>query len=94
MTEAGPYRDPDRPPRGSPRLYGDCSGLAGVPTAQLRHRSPSEWARRQVHQKLIIAACHDARIAPRIVADFLGLKPRRVQMIYRMKVCAESRKIM
>lgn len=92
MPSPMPYTDDDRPGRGWPRVYGDLSGLRAVPTVSLRHRRPSEASLRIMHQKLIIAACHDAHLSARIVAESLGLSDRHVRRIYRQKANAETRR--
>lgn len=91
MASPTPYHDDDPPPRGMGRLYGDCSGLKGVPASEMRHRRPSEYSLRRLHRMLIIAACHDRGIAAKIVAEFLGMSAVHVRKIYRDKVKAQSR---
>jgi hypothetical protein len=90
MASPEPYRDDDRPPWGSPRLYGDVAGLGGKPTGTLRHRKPSESSARRMHQMLIIAACHDAGLSAKIVARTLDLSDRHVRRIYLLKTKAEA----
>lgn len=90
MASPQAYRDDDRPPWGSPLLYGDMTGLGGKPTGRLRHRKPSEWQARRMHQMLIIAACHEARLSSKIVANSLGVNIRTVQRCYRQKAKADA----
>jgi hypothetical protein len=90
MASPQGYRDDDRPPWGSPRLYGDMEGLEARATGTLRHRKPSESSARRMHQMLIIAACHEARLASKIVAKTLGVSLRSVQRYYQLKAKAEE----
>jgi hypothetical protein len=92
MASPVPYRDDDPRPRGSARLHGNVAELGGTPTARLRHRKPSEWSVRQIHQKLVIAACHEARLPAKIVAEFLGISAYHVRRIYRQKASADRRR--
>lgn len=96
MPSPVPYQD-DAPPRsfglrGNPRLYGDMSGLKGRPTSEFRARKPSASKARRMHLYLVIAACHDAGLSAKIVAEFLDITDRHVRRIYALKVKAQGKR--
>lgn len=77
--------------RGSPELYGDMDELRGIATSRLRRRQPSESKIHRIHLYLIIAACHDAKLSSKIVAESLGITDRHVRRLYAQKAKNQRR---
>lgn len=77
--------------RGSPQLFGDMAGLRCVPTSTLRRRIPTESGIHRMHVYLVVAACHDANLSAKIVAESLGITERHVRRLYAKKAKAQGR---
>lgn len=86
MSSPTPYFDEDRPPRGSPKLYGEMTGLRGVPTSALRgDPKPTLTTRqRRIRRKhLIIFLARVNGLSLSFIADAFDLSPPEILRVCR-----------